>query len=98
MSTPPTVEGGSSRDLAQTARDAHVSGEARHADGVAREPDYDPEKRLPDGLTCSDCAHGPRCDGLFGAVRRRFTSCDFWPSRFAALSNQKAQASGGGDE
>lgn len=46
------------------------------------EPDYAAERKLPPGKTCADCAHGPRCDGLFGAVRRGFTSCDFWPSRF----------------
>ncbi len=47
------------------------------------EPDYHAEMRLPEGKTCADCVHGPRCDGLFGAVRRGFTSCDFWPSRFS---------------
>lgn len=46
------------------------------------EPDYHAERRLPIGLTCADCLHGKRCDRLFGAVRRAFTSCDFWPSRF----------------
>lgn len=47
-----------------------------------REPDYSAEMRLPAGTTCADCNHGSLCDGLFGAVRRGFTSCDFWPSRF----------------
>lgn len=47
------------------------------------EPDYHAERRLAPGLTCADCRHGPRCDALFGAVRRAFTSCDFWPSRFS---------------
>lgn len=46
------------------------------------EPNYDAEMKLPKGKTCADCEHGPRCDGLFGAVRRGFTSCDFWPSRY----------------
>lgn len=48
-----------------------------------REPDYSAEMRLPEGKTCGDCVHGRRCDMLFGAVRRKFTSCDFWPSKFA---------------
>jgi hypothetical protein len=46
------------------------------------EPNYAAERRLPDGVSCADCRHGARCDGLFGAVRQGFTSCDFWPSRF----------------
>lgn len=44
--------------------------------------DYDAERRLPAGKTCRDCAHGPRCDALFGAMRRAFTICDFHPSRY----------------
>lgn len=48
------------------------------------EPDYAAERRLPEGKTCADCAHGPRCNALFGAVRRGFTSCDWWPSKFTA--------------
>ena len=47
------------------------------------EPDYAAERKLPDGKTCADCRHGARCDALFGAVTRGFTSCDWWPSRFA---------------
>lgn len=46
------------------------------------EPDYARERRLPTGITCASCVHAKRCDALFGAVRRGFTSCDFWPSRF----------------
>ena len=49
---------------------------------MGREPDYDAERLLPAGVTCAACAHGPRCDALFGAVRQAFTSCDFWPSRY----------------
>jgi hypothetical protein len=57
------------------------------------EPDYAAERRLPDGITCADCRHGQRCDGLFGAVRRQFTSCDFWPSRYhAAIQAPEAAA------
>lgn len=46
------------------------------------EPDYSAEMKLAPGDTCADCIHGQRCDALFGAVRRKFTSCDFWPNRF----------------
>ncbi len=52
-----------------------------------KEPDYHAEMKLPEGITCADCRNAERCDMLFGAVRRGFTSCDFWPSRFV----QKAQ-------
>lgn len=52
------------------------------------EPDYAAERKLPDGMTCADCRHGSLCDGLFGAVRRGFTSCDFWPSRFAKVGGR----------
>lgn len=55
------------------------------------EPDYAAERRLPDGVTCVDCRHGSRCEALFGAVRKRFTSCDFWPSRFVAFSEHVEQ-------
>lgn len=47
------------------------------------EPNYAAEMKLPAGVTCADCQHGARCDALFGAVRKGFTSCDFWPSRFS---------------
>jgi len=49
---------------------------------TAAEPNYAAEMKLPEAMTCADCKHGPRCDALFGAVRKGFTSCDFWPSRF----------------
>ena len=52
---------------------------------MGAEPNYAAERRLSPGLTCADCHHGVRCDGLFGAVRRQFASCDFWPSRFTAI-------------
>lgn len=48
----------------------------------APESDYAAERRLPSGKTCAAFVHGQRCDGLFGAVRKAFTSCDFWPSRY----------------
>ena len=40
--------------------------------------------KLPEGKSCADCKHGKRCDALFGAIRRGFVSCDFYPSRLAA--------------
>lgn len=43
---------------------------------------------LPEGKACADCRHGTRCDALFGAVRREFVSCDFYPSRFSARKGQ----------
>lgn len=46
------------------------------------EPNYSEQMKLPEGKTCADCVHADRCEALFGAVRRGFTSCDFWPSRF----------------
>ncbi len=59
------------------------------------EPDYAAERRLPEGVTCARCLHGSRCDGLFGAVRKAFTSCDFWPSRFVATEpHQHEERSG----
>lgn len=53
----------------------------RIADALLAER-YSAQRKLPDGATCADCQHQNRCDGLFGAVRHGFTSCDFWPSRF----------------
>lgn len=50
------------------------------------EPNYAAERKLPAGTTCADCRHGQRCDGLFGAIRHSFTSCDFWPSRFDPIA------------
>lgn len=59
---------------------------------MEKEPNYEAERRLPDGKTCADCRHGARCDALFGAVRRQFKSCDFWPSRFSAKCVEPAHA------
>jgi hypothetical protein len=61
------------------------------------EPNYAAEMKLPAGITCADCQHGHRCDALFGAVRRAFTSCDFWPSRFVPAAALRAIASKGQD-
>jgi len=60
---------------------------------MSKEPDYRAEMRLPAGKTCADCRNGEHCNALFGAVRRRFTSCDFWPSRFSAKCVEPAHAS-----
>lgn len=58
---------------------------------MTTEPDYVAERRLPEGLTCKACVHGPRCDVLFGAIHKGFTSCDFWPSRFVAWPSRVAE-------
>jgi hypothetical protein len=52
------------------------------------EPNYHAEMRLPEGKTCADCRNGARCDALFGAVRKGFRSCDFYPSRFVARQHK----------
>lgn len=39
--------------------------------------------RLPDGRTCGDCAHFPKCAQLVGA-KERWVQCDWFPSRFRA--------------
>ena len=57
------------------------------------EPNYSAERKLANGLTCADCRNGPRCDGLFGAVRHKFTSCDFWPPRFVPLATDQPEGS-----
>jgi hypothetical protein len=49
---------------------------------MSTEPNYHAEMQLPPGKTCADCRNGPRCNALFGAVRKGFQSCDFYPSRF----------------
>jgi hypothetical protein len=136
MSTPPTVEGGSARDLAQTASDAHVSGEARHADRYAvaallAEHVRKINRVIASGLhergavlEAADAILATSADSVWPAledmVRRSPTGLsidkvedgfrvithhnarDAHPSIrtavLAALSNQKAQASGGGDE
>ncbi|HTK34589.1 MAG TPA: hypothetical protein VL358_04775 [Caulobacteraceae bacterium] len=56
------------------------------------EPNYDAEMRLPPGKTCADCVHGPRCEALFAAVRRKQASCDWWPSRFRPAAPATAAA------
>lgn len=43
---------------------------------------------LPDGLTCGDCAHMPRCAMIFGHVETD-EYCDFWPIRFRAAAPPK---------
>lgn len=47
------------------------------------EPDYDSEMRLPQGKSCSDCRSFRRCEAMFGHTATD-TSCDWYPSRFAA--------------
>jgi len=38
---------------------------------------------LPNGLTCGDCVHIPRCEAIFGHIPSD-TYCDWWPIRFRA--------------
>lgn len=59
---------------------------------VTKEPDYAAAMKLPPGLTCAACVHGPRCNAFFGAVREGFTSCDFYPSRFRPTGSSSALA------
>lgn len=49
----------------------------------------EPDMKLPDGRTCSDCAHFPRCVGLFGC-KPESTSCDWSPSRFVEAPGELA--------
>lgn len=37
--------------------------------------------RLPDGMTCGDCAHIDWCSKVYG-IKPEYTSCDFEPIRF----------------
>jgi len=39
---------------------------------------------LPDGKTCGDCAHTPRCLALGYTENADMTRCDFFPVRFMA--------------
>lgn len=56
---------------------------------TAQEPDYSAGRRLPVGETRTGCAHSSRCDVPFGAVRRGFTSCDFWLSRYIPVRSEE---------
>lgn len=58
---------------------------------------YNADMRLPEGRTCADCVNGTTCDALFGAVRRKFTSCDFWPSRFRPALSSATSKEGAGE-
>jgi hypothetical protein len=37
---------------------------------------------LPEGKTCSDCAHWKRCSNLIDDLDGTETTCDWAPSRF----------------
>lgn len=50
---------------------------------------YDIAMNLPPGKTCRDCANGPVCDQLFGAMRRGFTRCDFYPSHYREAATKE---------
>lgn len=44
----------------------------------------EPKMVLPEGKTCGDCVHFPRCKAIFGHVAADEV-CDFFPSRFQAM-------------
>lgn len=76
-------------DYAQRQLDITSGQELDRRIARAKEPDTNSEMQLPKGKTCSDCRNAERCDMLFGAVRRAFTSCDFWPSRYVPKDIEK---------
>lgn len=41
---------------------------------------------LPDGITCSSCAHCQRCCTIFGQ-KETDTACQFYPTRFRSAGN-----------
>lgn len=43
-----------------------------------------PSDKLPEGKTCSDCAHWKRCSALIDDLEGTETHCDWAPSRFKA--------------
>ena len=42
----------------------------------------EPDMLTPEGKTCGDCAHWPRCSALIGGLNPKNAFCDFAPSRF----------------
>ncbi len=58
------------------------------------EPDYRAEMQLPEGKTCGDCQHIKRCRAFGFTSSEANTSCDFWPSRFRALSSWAGKGQG----
>jgi hypothetical protein len=42
----------------------------------------EPEMLLPEGKTCGDCQHWPKCRALISSLDSANQSCDFAPSRF----------------
>jgi hypothetical protein len=43
--------------------------------------------RLPDGVTCGDCALFGRCEAIIG-VRKSDTICDFHPRKFRRVNSE----------
>lgn len=48
----------------------------------------DPEMKLPEKKTCSDCIHFKRCSAMFGAKAEN-EYCDFHPIRYRAKESVK---------
>ncbi len=57
-------------------------------------PHAEPKMELPPGKTCADCCHFKRCSAMFGHVAADEV-CDFYPSRFAAIAQQRGSGEGG---
>lgn len=50
----------------------------------------EPEMLLPDGKTCGDCLHWPKCRALISDLDSANRSCDFAPSRFVDTWTRRA--------
>jgi len=48
----------------------------------ARRLHVEPDMLTPEGKTCGDCAHWPRCSALICSLKPENPFCDFAPSRF----------------
>jgi len=48
---------------------------------TGKDKKYIQDMWLPEGITCSDCYHFPRCNGIFGTVAED-VDCQFHPNRF----------------
>ena len=44
---------------------------------------------LPEGITCTDCRHFGKCNGIFGTVASD-VDCQFYPNRFIAKKERKS--------
>ena len=54
----------------------------------------DEEMKIPDGKTCADCLRFAGCKRFFGAHDiTKWTSCDWWPSKFVGIPENKIATS-----